>query len=133
MKQVDQDPVVYESALKKEQFSYNKVLYGVLSVDTNRQEKMLGYVYTTPQVTPGMKTTLDRASVTAAIFKEYFGMPMGIRSVFTRAFRSKRELQCIFLGKKEIIITSKHSTTIFFPITIFFYENLKKKWLEKRA
>ena len=25
MKQVDQDPVVYESALKKEQFSYNKV------------------------------------------------------------------------------------------------------------
>ena len=81
---------------------------------------MFGYVYTTPQVTPGMKTTLDRASVTAAIFKEYFGMPMGIRSVFTRAFRSKRELQCIFLGKKEIIITSKHGTTIFFPITIFF-------------
>ena len=39
MKQVDQDPVVYESALKKEQFSYNKVLYGVLSVHTNRQEK----------------------------------------------------------------------------------------------
>ena len=39
MKQVDQDPVVYESALKKEQFSYNKVLYGVLSVYTNRQEK----------------------------------------------------------------------------------------------
>ena len=133
MKQVDQDPVVYESALKKEQFSYNKVLYGVLSVYTNRQEKMLGYVYTTPQVTQGMKTTLDRASLTAAIFKEYFGMPMGIRSVFTRAFRSKRELQCIFLGKKEIIITSKHGTTIFFPITIFFYENLKKKWLEKRA
>ena len=91
MKQVDQDPVVYESALKKEQFSYNKVLYGVLSVYTNRQEKMLGYVYTTPQVTPGMKTTLDRASVTAAIFKEYFGMPMGIRSVFTRAFRSKEK------------------------------------------
>ena len=39
MKQVDQDPVVYESALKTEQFSYNKVLYGVLSVYTNRQEK----------------------------------------------------------------------------------------------
>ena len=96
------------------------------------RKKRLGYVYTTPQVTPGMKTTLDRAS-TAAIFKEYFGMPMGIRSVFTRAFRSKRELQWIFLGKKEIIITSKHGTTIFFPITIFFYENLKKKWLEKRA
>ena len=119
MKQVDQDPVVYESALKKEQFSYNKVLYGVLSVDTNRQEKMLGYVYTTPQVTPGMKTTLDRASVTAAIFKEYFGMPMGIRSVFTRAFRSKRELQCIFLGKKEIIITSNTAQRSFFPLQSF--------------
>ena len=53
MKQVDQDPVVYESALKKEQFSYNKVLYGVLSVYTNRQEKMLGYIYTIPQGTHG--------------------------------------------------------------------------------
>ena len=44
----------------------------------------------------------------------------GTRSVFTRAFRTKKELQCIFLGKKAIIIKSKHGTTIFFPITIFF-------------
>ena len=28
---------------------------------------------------------------------------------------------CIFLGKKVIIITSKHSTRIFFPSTILFY------------
>ena len=37
-------------------------------------------------------------------------------SVFTCAFRAKRELHCIFLGKKEIMITSKYGTAIFFPI-----------------
>ena len=42
------------------------------------------------------------------------GCPGGTRLVFTRAFRAKKELQCIFLGKKAIIITSKHDTTIFF-------------------
>ena len=47
-------------------------------------------------------------------FKEYYGMHRGTRSVFTLAFRPKRELHCIFLGKKVIIITSKHGTTIFF-------------------
>ena len=40
--------------------------------------------------------------------------PRGTCSVFTRVFRAKRELQCIFLGKKAITITSKHGTTIFF-------------------
>ena len=34
--------------------------------------------------------------------KEYYGMPRG-HLVFTRAFRAKRELQCIFLGKKVIV------------------------------
>ena len=62
------------------------------------------------------------------------GCPGGTRSVFTRAFRAKRELQCIILGKKAIIITSKHGTTIFFfPVTIFLWENWKKNWLEKHA
>ena len=42
------------------------------------------------------------------------GCPGGTRSVFTRAFRAKRELQCIFLGKKAIVITSKDGTTMFF-------------------
>ena len=41
------------------------------------------------------------------------GCPGGTRSV-SRAFRAKRELQCIFLRKKAIVITSKHGTTIFF-------------------
>ena len=37
-----------------------------------------------------------------------------------RAFRAKRELHCIFLGKKAIIITSKHGTTnLFFNYNLF--------------
>ena len=66
------------------------------------------------------------------------GCPAGSRSVFTRAdkcplsalvftraSRAKRELHCIFLGKRAIIITSKHGTTTFFPITVFFLGNYK--------
>ena len=54
-------------------------------------------------------------------FKEYYGMPRGTCSVFKRAFRATKELKCIFLGKKAIIIfISKHGTTIFFSIAIFF-------------
>ena len=47
-------------------------------------------------------------------------MPRGTFSVFTRAFRAKRELHCIFLGKKAIITTSKHGTTIFSSYYNFF-------------
>ena len=58
------------------------------------------------------------------------GCPGGTRSVFTGTFRAKKELHCIFLGKKVFIITSKHGTTIFFshcnPIA-------NKNWLKKRA
>ena len=39
----------------------------------------------------------------------------------------KKVFHCIFLGKKAIIITSKHGTTIFFPITVLFYENFARK------
>ena len=81
---------------------------------------------------------IDLFTDTAAILnlldlRSIMGCPGGTRSVFTRAFRAKRELHCIFLGKKAIIITSKHGTTSFFPITIFFWENLKKNWPEKRT
>ena len=51
------------------------------------------------------------------------GCPGGTRSVFTRAFRAKRELQCIFLGRKAIIITSKHGTTISFSHFNLFLVN----------
>ena len=59
------------------------------------------------------------------------GCTGGTRSVFTRTFRAKRELQCIFLGKKAIVITSKDSTTIFFPLynLFFFKEKLARKAL----
>ena len=69
--------------------------------------------------------SIDPLTDTAAILNllhltSIMGCPGGTREVFTRAFRAKRELHCIFLGKKAIIITSKHGTTIFFLITIFF-------------
>ena len=41
--------------------------------------------------------------------------------------------QCIFLGKKPIIITSKYGRRIFFPITILFWENFTKTCPEKRS
>ena len=69
--------------------------------------------------------TIDLFTYTAAILnyldlRSIMGCPGGTRSVFTRAFWAKRERHCIFLGKKAIIITSKHGTTIlFFSITIF--------------
>ena len=63
----------------------------------------------------------DRAAILNLLdLRSIMGCPGSARSVFTRAFRAKRELHCIFLEKKAIIITSKHGTTIFFPITIFF-------------
>ena len=64
--------------------------------------------------------------------RSIMGYPGGTPSVFTLAFRAKlRELFCIFLGKKAINIASKHGTTIFFPITIFFLGKLKEKLARK--
>ena len=55
------------------------------------------------------------------------GCQGGSRSVFTHAFQAKRELRCIFLKKKVIIITSKHGTTIFFSHKNLFLGKLKEK------
>ena len=66
-------------------------------------------------------------------FKEYYGMPRGHSLSIYARFLGKKRTYCIFLGKKAIIIKSKHGTTSFFPITIFFWENLKKNWPEKRT
>ena len=60
-------------------------------------------------------------------------MPGGTRSVFKRAFRPKRELQFIFLGKKVIIIASKHGTTIFFSHYNLFQGKLENNWPANRA
>ena len=67
---------------------------------------------------------IDLSTDTAAILnlldlRSIMGCPWGTCSVFTHTFRAKKDLQCIFLGKKAIISTFKHGTTIFFPITIF--------------
>ena len=59
------------------------------------------------------------------------GCTGGTRSVFTRAFRAKRELQCIFLGKKAIIITSKQGTTIYFSLHDLFLGKRKEKSARK--
>ena len=58
-------------------------------------------------------------------------MPRGTRSVFTRAFRARRELQCIFLGKKAIVITSKDGATIFFSHYNLFLGKRKEKLARK--
>ena len=59
------------------------------------------------------------------------GCPGGTRSVLTRAFRAKRELHRIFLGKKAIIVTPKHGTTIFFSHHNLFIGKLKEKLARK--
>ena len=53
--------------------------------------------------------------------------PGGTRSVFTRAFGAKRDLQCIFLWKKAIIMISKHGTTIFFSHYNLFLGKIREK------
>ena len=59
------------------------------------------------------------------------GCPGDTRSVFTRALRARRELQCIFLGKKAIVITSKDGATIFFSHYNLFLGKLKEKLARK--
>ena len=51
-------------------------------------------------------------------------------SVYARA-SGKRELHCLFLGKRAIIITSKHGTTIFFSHYNLFLGKLKEKLARK--
>ena len=63
--------------------------------------------------------------------RSILGYPGGTRSVLARVFLAKREFQCIFLGKKTIIITFKHGTTIFFSHYNLFLANLKEKLARK--
>ena len=63
--------------------------------------------------------------------RSIMGCPGGTRSVFTLAFRAKRELQCIFLGKKGDHVISKHCTTIFFSHYNLFLGKLKEKLARK--
>ena len=88
--------------------------------DSYRHENRFSFKVDTEKL-----TTIDLFTDTAAILnlldlRSIMGCPGAIRSEFTHALWAKSELQSIFLRKKAIIITSKHGTTIFFPITIFF-------------
>ena len=84
----------------------------------------------------GFSRLIDLFTATAAIlnlldFRSIMGCPEGTRSVFTHAFGAKRELYCILLGKKAIIITSKQGTTIFFSHYNLFPGKLKEKLARK--
>ena len=58
-------------------------------------------------------------------------MPIGTCSVFTCAFQAKKESHCINLGKKAIIISSKHGTMIFFSHYNLFLGKLKENLAQK--
>ena len=74
----------------------------------------------------------DKAAILNLLdLRSIMGCPGGTRSVFTRAFRAKRELQRIFLWKKAIIITSKHGTKFFFTYYNLFLGKLKEKLARK--
>ena len=54
-----------------------------------------------------------------------------ILTQYSRAlFGAKRELHCIYLfrGKRRSLLNPNTAQRSFFPITIFFQENLKKNW-----
>ena len=80
--------------------------------------------------------TVDLFTDTAAILnlldlRSIMGCPGGNGSVFMRSFRAKREFQRVFLGKKAIVIISKHGTTIFFSHYNLFLGKLKEKLARK--
>ena len=107
-------------------------------ISSKTSHEVLGHLRRLDGVFQGQYLPIDLFTDTAAILnlldlRSIMGCPGGTRSVFTRAFRAKRELQCIFLGKKAIIITSKHSTTIFFSHYNLFIGKLKENWPEKSA
>ena len=80
--------------------------------------------------------SIDLFTDTAAILnlldlRSIMGCLGGTRSVYTRPFRAKRELQRIFLGKKAIVITFKDGTKIFFSHYKLFLGKLKEKLARK--
>ena len=60
-------------------------------------------------------------------------MPRSTRSVFTSAFGQKENFTVYFSGKRRSLLHPNTTQRPFFPIIIFYYENVKKNWPEKRA
>ena len=82
--------------------------------------------------------SIDPLTDTAAILNllhltSIMECPGGTREVFTRAFRAKRELHCIFLGKKAIIIGIQTRHNDLFSHYNLFLGKRKEKLAEKRA
>ena len=76
----------------------------------------------------GINLSIDTEAILNFLhLRSIMGYPAGTRSVFTHPFWTKRELQCIFLGKKAITITSKHGMTILFSRGNLFLGKLKEK------
>ena len=65
--------------------------------------------------------------------RSIMGCPKGTRSVLTRAFWQKENFTVHFLGKRRLLLHPTRHNDLFFAITIFFWENLKKNWPVKRA
>ena len=70
------------------------------------------YLVGNPLHCPYIEVFLRGSSVFVQIFLPIGRPYRGTRLVFSRAFRAKRELHCIFLGKKAIIIKFKYGTAI---------------------
>ena len=103
MKQVDQDPVVYESALKKEQFSYNKVLYGVLSV-------RLCLHYTTGDT---------RHLLRRPYLRSILGCPWAFAQYLRALFGQKENFNVYFSGKRRSLLHPNTAQRSFFPLQSF--------------
>ena len=66
-------------------------------------------------------------------FKKHHGMPRGHSLSIYAGFRAKRELHCIFHGKRRsLLYANVAQRSLFFFITFLFQENLKKNWPKKR-
>ena len=65
-------------------------------------------------------------------FKEYYGMPRGYPlSIYARFSGKKRTLLYISRGKRRSLVHPNTTQRSFFPIAIFFKENLNKNWPKK--
>ena len=90
---------------------------------------MSGYFYEVPKLITSRDLLTDTAAMLNVLdVRLLWDAQGGTHSVFTRA---KRELHCIFLGKKAIIVTSKHGTTIFFSHYNLFLGKLEEKLARK--
>ena len=82
--------------------------------------------------TPGIDLFTDMVAILNLLdLRSIKGCLRGTRLVFMHSFQAKRAPYCIFLGKKAVIITSKHGTTISFSHYNLFVGKRKEKLTRK--